>query len=92
MIPTDICITNGYINNIIWEGENAGEFLGKVTSTAKDRENSTDDNGKVYTWFKVTLDRKAWDRYNNTKSFLTKQIVYTSGNNWAWFREDTLKA
>ena len=85
-------VNNGYINNIIWEGENAGEFLGKVTATAKDRENSADDKGKIYTWFIVTLDRKAWDRYNNTKSFLTKQTVYTAGNNWAWFREDTLKA
>lgn len=85
-------VNNGYINNIIWEGDNAGEYLGTVTSIAKDRENSADDNGKIYTWFKVTLDRKAWDRYNNTKSFLTKQTAYTAGNNWAWFREDTLKA
>lgn len=85
-------VNNGYINNIIWEGDNAGEYLGTVTTTAKDRENSADDKGKIYTWFKVTLDRKAWDRYNNTKSFLTKQTAYTAGNNWAWFREDTLKA
>lgn len=85
-------VNNGYINNIIWEGDNAGEYLGTVTATAKDRENSADDSGKIYTWFKVTLDRKAWDRYNNTKSFLTKQTAYTAGNNWAWFREDTLKA
>ena len=85
-------VNNGFIDNIVWEGDTAGEYLGKVTTSANDRGNMKDANGKVYKWFKVRLDRKAWDRYNDTKSFLTKQIGYTSGNNWAWFREDTLKA
>ena len=85
-------VNNGFIDNIVWEGDKAGEYLGKVTTSANDRGNWKDENGKVYKWFKVTLDRKAWDRYNDTKSFLTKQVAYTSNNNWAWFREDTLKA
>ena len=85
-------VNNGFIDNIVWEGDAAGEYLGVVTTTASDRGNMVDSNGKVYTWFKVTLDPKAWNRYNDTRSFLTKQTVMTSGNNWAWFREDTLKA
>jgi hypothetical protein len=85
-------VNNGLVNNIIWEGEAAGEYLGIVSTTAPDRGSMKDSEGKVYTWFKVTLDRKAWDRYNNTKSFLTKQTAYTANNNWAWFREDTLNA
>ena len=85
-------VNNGFIDNIVWEGDAAGEYLGVVTTTASDRGNMVDSNGKVYTWFKVTLDPKAWNRYNDTRSFLTKQTVMFSGNNWAWFREDTLKA
>jgi len=85
-------VNNGFIDNIVWEGDAAGEYLGVVTTTAPDRGDMKDRNGKVYTWFKVTLDPKAWNRYNDTRSFLTKQTVMTSGNNWAWFREDTLKA
>jgi len=85
-------VNNGFIDNIVWEGDAAGEYLGVVTTTAPDRGDMKDGNGKVYTWFKVTLDPKAWNRYNDTRNFLTKQTVMTSGNNWAWFREDTLKA
>lgn len=85
-------VNNGIIDNIVWEGDAAGEYLGVVTTTAPDRGAMKDSNGKVYTWFKVTLDSKAWNRYNDTRSFLTKQVAMTSGNNWAWFREDTLKA
>jgi len=85
-------VNNGLVNNILWEGEAAGEYLGIVSTTAPDRGSMKDSEGKVYTWFKVTLDRKAWDRYNNTKSFFTKQIAYTANNNWSWFREDTLNA
>jgi hypothetical protein len=85
-------VNNGFVNNIIWEGEAAGEYLGIVSTTAPDRGSMKDSEGKVYTWFKVALDPKAWNKYNDTRSFLTKQTVMTSGNNWAWFREDTLKA
>jgi hypothetical protein len=85
-------VNNGFIDNIVWEGDAAGEYLGVVTTTAPDRGDMKDRNGKVYTWFKVTLDPKAWNRYNDTRSFLTKQVAMTPTNNWAWFREDTLKA
>ena len=85
-------VNNGFIDNIVWEGDAAGEYLGVDTTTAPDRGEMKDSNGKIYTWFKVTLDPKAWNRYNDTRSFLTKQTVMFSGNNWAWFREDTLKA
>jgi hypothetical protein len=85
-------VNNGFIDNIVWEGDAAGEYLGIVSTTAPDRGSMKDSEGKVYTWFKVALDPKAWNKYNDTRSFLTKQTVMTSGNNWAWFREDTLKA
>lgn len=84
-------VNNGFINNIIWEGENQGEYLGIVDSSANDQGKMVNDAGKIYTWFKVKLDRKAWDRNNNNKNFLTKQIAYTNLNNRAYFREDTLK-
>lgn len=85
-------VNNGLINNIVWEGEQAGEYLGVVSTTAPDRGGMKDSEGKVYTWFKISLDSKAWNRHNETKNFLTKQIAMTPSNSWAWFREDTLKA
>ena len=85
-------VNNGFIDNIVWEGDSVGEYLGVVSNTAPDKGAMKDSNGKVYTWFKVALDPKAWNRYNDTKGFLTKQLFMSSSNNWAWFREDTLKA
>ena len=83
-------VNNGLINNIVWEGENKGEYIGVVQSSKPDRGGMSNLDGETYTWFKVKLDPTPWKRYNNTKNVFTKQRVMNSQNNWAFFREDTL--
>lgn len=83
-------VNDGVINNIAFEALD-GEYLGYPTRVANDANSAKDANGKIYKWIKITLDSKAWNRYNDTKSFLTKQTMMNNGNNFAWFREDVIK-
>lgn len=83
-------VNDGIVNNIAFESLD-GEYLGYPTRVANDANGAKDANGKIYKWIKITLDAKAWNRYNDTKSFLTKQTFMNNGNNFAWFREDVIK-
>lgn len=83
-------VNDGMINNIAFESLN-GEYLGYPTRVSNDANSAKNANGKIYKWIKITLDTKAWNRYNDTKSFLFKQSFMNNGNNFAWFREDVIK-
>jgi hypothetical protein len=83
-------VNDGMVNNLAFESLN-GEYLGYPTRVGNDLNGAKDASGKVYKWIRVTLDTKSWNRYNDTKSFLTKQTFMNNGNNFAWFREDVIK-
>jgi hypothetical protein len=81
----------GLGSNVIFESTPEGEFLGYAQFVSNDRNSAKDANGKVYKWIRITLDDKAWNRYNDTKSFLTRQLVKNKNNDWAYFREDVIR-
>jgi hypothetical protein len=83
-------VNDGIVNNIAFEAID-GEYLGYPTRVANDINGAKDASGKVYKWIRITLDEKAWNRFNDTKSFLFKQLGMNNGNNFAWFREDVIK-
>jgi hypothetical protein len=81
----------GLGSNVIFESTPEGEFLGYAQFVSNDRNSAKDANGKIYKWIRITLDDKAWNRYNDTKSFLTRQLVKNKNNDWAYFREDVIR-
>ena len=56
-----------------------------------DKNGAKDAQGKLYKWIRITLADKPWNRYNDTKSWLTKQTFKGKNNDFAYFREDVIR-
>ena len=81
----------GLGSNLIFESTPQGEFLGYAQFVVNDKNSAKDAQGKIYKWIRITLDDKAWNRYNDTKSWLTKQTFKGKNNDFAYFREDVIR-
>lgn len=81
----------GLGNNIVFESTPEGEFLGYAQFVVNDKNGAKDAQGKLYKWIRITLDDKPWNRYNDTKSWLTKQLFKGKNNDFAYFREDVIR-
>ena len=81
----------GLGSNLIFESTPQGEFLGYAQFVSNDKNSAKDAQGKIYKWIRITLDDKAWNRYNDTKSWLTKQTFKGKNNDFAYFREDVIR-
>lgn len=81
----------GLGNNIVFESTPEGEFLGYAQFVVNDKNGAKDAQGKLYKWIRITLADKPWNRYNDTKSWLTKQTFKGKNNDFAYFREDVIR-
>jgi len=81
----------GLGSNLIFESTPQGEFLGYAQFVVNDKNSAKDAQGKIYKWIRITLDNKAWNRYNDTKSWLTKETFKGKNNDFAYFREDVIR-
>ena len=81
----------GLGNNIVFESTPEGEFLGYAQFVVNDKNGAKDAQGKLYKWIRITLADKPWNRYNDTKSWLTKQTFKGKKNDFAYFREDVIR-
>jgi hypothetical protein len=81
----------GLGTNVVFESTPQGEFLGYAQFVVNDKNSAKDAQGKIYKWIRITLDDKAWNRYNDTKPWLTKQTFKSKNNDFAYFREDVIR-
>jgi len=81
----------GLGNNIIFSSTPQGEFLGYARFVVNDKNGAKDAQGKIYKWIRIVLDDKAWNRNNDTKPWLTKELFKGPSNDFAYFREDVIR-
>lgn len=87
-------VNNGFVNNAYGTIKDKNTNVGKVIAISEDENGAKNVKGRVYKWVKVNLTKEARKALNESPNESLLNAVSgslpTTGNVFAYFREDTI--
>ena len=83
-------VNNGIVNNVMSSISNKGTLLGNIVAVFEDKGKLTNNDGKIFKWFKIKPAQVTLDDMNRNKDFLTRKFL-PEYKELIYVREDVIK-